>query len=75
MKFKTLPGTDIKVSDMCLGTMTWGQQNNEAVLRRNETFALAVVRLCRQTTFPLQIELLMLVEFNIEIVEFTHASL
>jgi len=30
MQFKTLPGTDIKVSDLCLGTMTWGQKNTEA---------------------------------------------
>jgi aryl-alcohol dehydrogenase-like predicted oxidoreductase len=30
MKFKTLPGTDIKVSDLCLGTMTWGSKNTEA---------------------------------------------
>jgi aryl-alcohol dehydrogenase-like predicted oxidoreductase len=30
MKFRTLPGTDMKVSHVCLGTMTWGQQNSEA---------------------------------------------
>jgi aryl-alcohol dehydrogenase (NADP+) len=30
MKFKKLPQTDIDVSDMCLGTMTWGNQNTEA---------------------------------------------
>src|SRR6188768_1124461 len=30
MKYKTLPGTDLKVSEICLGTMTWGQQNSEA---------------------------------------------
>ncbi|MEO6021966.1 MAG: aldo/keto reductase [Burkholderiales bacterium] len=30
MKFRTLPGTELNVSQVCLGTMTWGQQNNEA---------------------------------------------
>src|SRR5690606_20754966 len=30
MKFNTLGRTDIKVTDICLGTMTWGSQNTEA---------------------------------------------
>lgn len=30
MKYTNLPGTDIKVSKICLGTMTWGIQNTEA---------------------------------------------
>ncbi|MGB5942671.1 MAG: NADP(H)-dependent aldo-keto reductase [Leeuwenhoekiella sp.] len=30
MRYTTLPNTDIKVSKICLGTMTWGQQNTEA---------------------------------------------
>lgn len=30
MKYTNLPGTDIKVSKICLGSMTWGQQNSEA---------------------------------------------
>ena len=30
MKYTTLPGTDIKVSKICLGTMTFGNQNTEA---------------------------------------------
>lgn len=30
MKYTTLPNTDIRVSKICLGTMTWGQQNSEA---------------------------------------------
>ena len=30
MKYTKLPNTDIKVSKICLGTMTWGQQNTEA---------------------------------------------
>lgn len=29
MKYTNLPGTDIKVSKLCLGTMTWGIQNSE----------------------------------------------
>ncbi len=30
MRKKTLPGTDLEVSEVCLGTMTWGEQNSEA---------------------------------------------
>ena len=30
MKYTTLPNTNIKVSKICLGTMTFGQQNNES---------------------------------------------
>jgi aryl-alcohol dehydrogenase-like predicted oxidoreductase len=30
MKRKTLPGTSLEVSEICLGTMTWGEQNSEA---------------------------------------------
>ncbi len=30
MKYTNLPGTDIQVSKLCLGTMTWGIQNTEA---------------------------------------------
>ena len=30
MKYTTLPNTNIKVSKLCLGTMTWGRQNTEA---------------------------------------------
>lgn len=30
MKYTTIPNTDIKVSKICLGTMTWGNQNTEA---------------------------------------------
>lgn len=29
MKYTTLPNTDIKVSKICLGSMTWGNQNTE----------------------------------------------
>jgi aryl-alcohol dehydrogenase-like predicted oxidoreductase len=30
MKYTNLPNTDLKVSKLCLGTMTWGRQNTEA---------------------------------------------
>jgi len=30
MKYTTIPNTDIKVSKICLGTMTFGQQNTES---------------------------------------------
>ncbi|MEP2936296.1 MAG: aldo/keto reductase [Gilvibacter sp.] len=29
MKYTTLPNTDLKVSKICLGSMTWGRQNTE----------------------------------------------
>ncbi len=30
MKYTTLPNTNIKISKICLGSMTWGNQNNES---------------------------------------------
>ncbi|MFO1304985.1 MAG: aldo/keto reductase [Burkholderiales bacterium] len=30
MRMKTLPGTALTVSEVCLGTMTWGEQNTES---------------------------------------------
>ena len=30
MEYNNLPGTNIKVSKICLGTMTWGRQNSES---------------------------------------------
>ena len=29
MNFKKLGNTNVKVSTLCLGTMTWGEQNNQ----------------------------------------------
>ena len=29
MKYTTLPNTDLEVSRICLGSMTWGEQNTE----------------------------------------------
>ncbi|SFB81887.1 Predicted oxidoreductase [Zunongwangia mangrovi] len=40
MKYTTLPNTDIKVSKICLGTMTWGEQNTEAEAHEQIEYAL-----------------------------------
>jgi aryl-alcohol dehydrogenase-like predicted oxidoreductase len=41
MKYKTLPGTALAVSEVCLGTMTWGEQNTEAQAHEQLDFAVA----------------------------------
>lgn len=40
MKYTTLGNTGLKVSKICLGTMTWGQQNTEAEGHAQLDFAL-----------------------------------
>jgi len=40
MKYTTLPNTDIKVSKICLGTMTFGQQNTESEGHQQMDYAL-----------------------------------
>ncbi|MCM4155218.1 NADP(H)-dependent aldo-keto reductase [Gramella sp. AN32] len=40
MKYTTLPNTDVKVSKICLGSMTWGQQNTEAEGHEQMDYAL-----------------------------------
>ena len=40
MKLRTLPGTELAVSEVCLGTMTWGEQNTEADAHAQLDFAL-----------------------------------
>ncbi|WP_282030399.1 aldo/keto reductase [Winogradskyella eximia] len=40
MKYTTLPNTDIKVSKICLGTMTWGNQNTQGEGFSQMDFAL-----------------------------------
>lgn len=40
MKYTTLPNTNVKVSKICLGTMTWGNQNTEAEGHSQMDFAL-----------------------------------
>ena len=41
MKYRKLGRTDIDVSVICLGTMTWGQQNNQAEAFEQMDYALA----------------------------------
>ena len=40
MKYTTIPQTDIRVSKICLGTMTYGQQNTEAEAHEQLSYAL-----------------------------------
>jgi aryl-alcohol dehydrogenase-like predicted oxidoreductase len=40
MKYTTLPNTDTKVSKICLGTMTWGNQNTEEEGHEQMDYAL-----------------------------------
>lgn len=40
MKYTTLPNSDIHVSKICLGTMTWGEQNTEAEGHEQIEYAL-----------------------------------
>ncbi len=41
MKYRKLPTTELKVSLICLGTMTYGEQNNEAEAHEQLDFALS----------------------------------
>jgi aryl-alcohol dehydrogenase (NADP+) len=41
MKYRTLPGTQLSVSEVCLGTMTWGEQNSEAEAHAQLDYAIA----------------------------------
>ena len=40
MNFKKLGNTDLKVSTICLGTMTWGEQNNQKEAFEQMNYAL-----------------------------------
>ena len=40
MKYTRLPNTDIRVSKICLGTMTWGRQNSEEEGHEQMDYAL-----------------------------------
>jgi len=41
MQTRILPGTEMNVSKVCLGTMTWGQQNSEAEAHEQLDYAVA----------------------------------
>ena len=41
MKYTSIPNTDIKVSKICLGTMTFGEQNTEVEGHAQMDYALA----------------------------------
>ena len=40
MQFRKLPGTGLNVSEVCLGTMTWGEQNTETDAHRQLDYAV-----------------------------------
>ena len=40
MKYRTLGRTDLKVSEICLGTMTWGEQNSAAEAQAQLDYAI-----------------------------------
>lgn len=40
MDYRILPGTELRVSEICLGTMTWGDQNTEAEAHAQLEYAL-----------------------------------
>ena len=40
MNLLTLPGTELRVSKLCLGTMTWGEQNTEAEAHAQLDYAI-----------------------------------
>jgi len=41
MKYRVLPGTGLEVSEVCLGTMTWGEQNSETEAHAQLDYAIA----------------------------------
>ncbi|MBF0266125.1 MAG: aldo/keto reductase [Gammaproteobacteria bacterium] len=41
MKFTTLGQTDVKISNVCLGSMTWGTQNNQGDANQQIEYALS----------------------------------
>ena len=41
MQYHRLAQTDLKISRICLGTMTWGEQNSEAEAHAQLDYALA----------------------------------
>jgi aryl-alcohol dehydrogenase-like predicted oxidoreductase len=41
MKYRLLPGSELNVSEVCLGTMTWGEQSSEAEAHAQLDYAIA----------------------------------
>ncbi len=41
MKYRILPGTALRVSEVCLGSMTWGEQNSEAEAHEQLHYAVS----------------------------------
>src|ERR1700681_2882597 len=41
MKYRILPGTALRVSEVCLGSMTWGEQKNETEAHEQLDYAVA----------------------------------
>ena len=48
MNYTTLPNTDIKVSKICLGTMTFGEQNTESDAHAQLDYAATDAWICRE---------------------------
>lgn len=40
MRYTSFPNTDLQISKLCLGTMTWGQQNTEVEAHQQLNFAI-----------------------------------
>ena len=41
MKYNKLGSSDLRVSDICLGTMTWGEQNSERDAHQQLDYAVS----------------------------------
>jgi aryl-alcohol dehydrogenase-like predicted oxidoreductase len=41
MRYRILPGTQLNVSEVCLGTMTWGEQNSQTEAHAQLDYAIA----------------------------------
>jgi aryl-alcohol dehydrogenase-like predicted oxidoreductase len=41
MKYNKLGSSDLKVAEICLGTMTWGEQNSEKEAHQQLDYAVS----------------------------------